>query len=150
MKPKYKKKRRKKTKYELQKARTWAKCSIYNRRKLADKDGYVECITCGVKRHYKDMMQAGHWLAGRGNAVLFEDDGIHAQCFRCNYYGGGKEVNVSQNYHQFMLDRYGQERMDELIVLKNTAKKFTLEELQDIEDEYDDKLVGLDIRDGKI
>ena len=141
-----KKRRRKKTPYEIQKARTWALCSQYNRRKMADKDGYVTCITCGTNRHWQDMIQAGHWLDGRGNAILFEDDGIYPQCFRCNYYGGGNNINVKENFHKFMEKTVGKKRMEELIRLKNTTKTFTIEELHDLQDEYEDKLVGIDLK----
>ena len=146
MKPKYTKKKpkRPKTAYEKQKENTWKACSRYNRRKNADKEGMVRCVSCSAKKHWKEQ-QCGHFLDGRGNAILFEDSGLHAQCLRCNFFGGGTTINVKENYREHMIETYGQEEIDRLIQLKNSARKFTIEELAEMEDNYNDLLVGLDM-----
>lgn len=49
------------------------------RLQYADKNGMVKCTTCDAVKHYKSM-QAGHFLAGRGNSILFENNNVHPQC----------------------------------------------------------------------
>jgi len=46
------------------------------------------CVTCGKLYPYKKL-QAGHFTSGRADAVLFEESGIHAQCYRCNIERSG-------------------------------------------------------------
>ena len=41
--------------------RAWRICSEYVRRSHADDDGMVQCTTCNVKRHWRDM-HAGHFI----------------------------------------------------------------------------------------
>ena len=65
----------------------------------------------------------------------------------CNFYGGGNKINVKEEYHKFMKKKYGKKRMEELKALNNTTRKFTIEELYDMEQDYIDKLVALDLRD---
>ena len=73
------------------KKETWKLFSLYIRLKYADDNGYVSCCTCGIKKHYKEM-QAGHFIAGRNNSILFEEKCVHPQCGRCNVYKHGNTV----------------------------------------------------------
>ena len=65
------------------KNKAWSLVSRYVRRLNADYNGYVTCVTCGVKKHWKEM-HAGHFVDGRNNTVLFDERLIHPQCFHCN------------------------------------------------------------------
>lgn len=65
------------------KTKAWKFCSIYVRMLSADRNGMVECYTCGVKKHWKQM-QAGHLVPGRGHSILFDLRGIRPQCYQCN------------------------------------------------------------------
>ncbi len=92
----------------------WDICSRYIR--LRDclkttgtkKWGY--CVTCGTLYHYKKL-QAGHFTCGRKDAVLFEESGIHAQCYRCNIERSGEWPT----YYKFMQAEYGQDEIERLI-----------------------------------
>lgn len=53
------------------------------RRLYADKNGFCECYTCGVRKYWKEL-QAGHGIAGRGNAILFDKRIVRPQCYSCN------------------------------------------------------------------
>jgi hypothetical protein len=96
------------------------------------------CFTCGARKmgfKGKYCLQAGHFLSGRGNSILFEEDGCHAQDVQCNYYkAGNPEV-----YRVKMVEKYGLERVEELEVLKKQTKNYTIEEYQEIEGIYKDK-----------
>jgi len=128
------------------KDKAWTQFSKYIRRRDANKYGVVTCVTCRRMGEWKNM-QAGHFLDGRNNSILFDERGCHAQDMYCNYYGGGRGANVKEAYHAYMKKRYGQKVIDELIALKNTTVKYTIEDYAEIEAKYTDLLVGLDMRD---
>ena len=57
----------------------------------------VICYTC--KKSYPAFgvgcVQAGHFVPGRGNSILFDERGVHAQCYNCN-------VNLKGNWPEYM------------------------------------------------
>lgn len=69
-----------------------------------------KCVTCG-KIYRFNYLQAGHFIPGRKNSVLFNERCVHAQCFRCNVVLGGNWPL----YYRFMQRTYGQETIEELI-----------------------------------
>lgn len=129
---------KKKTISQLKKI-CWKLCSLFNRQKDADWRGYVACCTCGVIKHYSEG-DAGHFLAGRTNGILFDDRGIHFQCKTCNGFKGGEQAI----YEKFMLKRYGREVVDELYRLRDSNVSFTTEELEKKILQYTDKISLLD------
>jgi len=107
-------KRRKKSDRTKAKEKAWKLCSEYNRRKYASENGNVKCFSCSTVKHWKEM-QAGHFIPGRGESVLFEDTGIHAQCFACNINKKGNWAD----YYMAMEEFYGKNEINRLIDLKN-------------------------------
>lgn len=89
------------------------------------------CVTCGREVDFKEC-QAGHFLAGRTNSILFEENGVHLQCRQCNLFRSG---NI-ENYYPYMLKKYGQKEIDRLKKLKGTIRKFTIEELDTMTEEF--------------
>ena len=115
----------KKVKLSTLKNKRWKLTSEYVRRSNADPHtGMSGCVTCrpGTPgRHYKEL-QAGHFIPqAQGNAVKWDLRNIHPQCYRCNINLGGNGAE----YYPFMLERYGQEVIDELRFLSNTTVKIT-------------------------
>lgn len=106
------------------KTKCWELCSEYNRRKDADWRGYAKCCTCPTIKQWKEG-DAGHFLGGRTNGILFDDRGIHFQCKPCNGFRGGEQAI----YKDFMLERYGQEVIDELYAQRKAEKQFSKQEL---------------------
>lgn len=101
------------------KTKAWKLFSEYIRRKYADDSGYVACVTCGSVAHWKQM-QAGHFIPGRCNSILFEENGVHPQCRRCNYNeGNGPE------YYIFMEKTYGKDEIDRLRALRHQTVKLS-------------------------
>lgn len=92
------------------KKRLWKLVSEYVRRKDADKNGYVRCISCGVKKHWKDI-DAGHYIPkSRGNCIYWEIKNIHPQCTSCNRFRHGN-LNL---YALALIKKYGQQILQEL------------------------------------
>lgn len=111
------------------KDKAWKECSIFVRTRDAyatcsgktvwseTKDGGTDVLVskcCTCDKEYpafgKGCGQAGHFEPGRKGAVLLDERGIHFQCYNCN-------VNLKGNpreYQTFMVNKYGQELVDEL------------------------------------
>lgn len=121
------------------KKKAWDLYSLIVRLSAADWRGYVTCVTCGVIRHYKDGMQAGHFVAGRGNAILFEETNVHPQCYVCNIRKHGHQLE----YYYWMKRRYGEREVQRLRRLAKKARSFTIGELRDMIDGFKVRLEGL-------
>lgn len=85
------------------------------------------CITCGKRYHFK-LLQAGHFVAGRHNANLFNEKGCHAQCYNCNINLRGNTLE----YRRQIIAMYGEGADEELETEARQIKKFTTEELQSL------------------
>ncbi len=93
---------------------------LFVRVKAADNDGVVSCVTCGVRRHYKDGMQGGHFISRKWLATKLMEENINPQCKCCNGPLGGNMIQ----YTIYMIDTYGREFVDELERLKHDSKKY--------------------------
>lgn len=70
-------------------------------------------------------MQAGHFLSGRSNGILFDERGVHPQCsIPCNQQPDGV---VGKAYYDYMVKNYGQDVIDELRRLKRTPTKLSID-----------------------
>lgn len=117
------------------KAKCWKLFSEYIRRKDADEGGTVHCYTCRRPIFWKEA-HAGHFVPGRTNAVLFNEDVVRPQCVGCNIFRGGA-------YHDYtlrMLDEVGREKVDELLALKHKTVKFTRADIEELIASYKEKL----------
>ena len=126
--------KKKKTISQLKK-RCWEVFSIYIRRKYADQNGFVLCVTCRKSVPWSEA-QASHYVPGRTNSILFDERGVYPCCFRCN-------VILSGNLHQytkFLESVHGIEGArnirEELILLSKQPRKFSAEELKDLIKHY--------------
>ena len=111
-----------------EKKRAWYWCSRYCR--LRDAISYCEehgidlgqftgpediignCCTCGAVKSWT-YMDAGHFKSrgmGGGSGVYFDERNVHLQCKQCNAFKQG----APKEYEEFILDKYGQEVIDEL------------------------------------
>lgn len=112
------------------KKKAWAHFSIFIRTRDADWRGYVKCCTCGTAKQWKEG-DAGHFISGRHNSVLFDERNCHFQCKNCN-----RNQGEQYKYGLFMQKRYGQEVIDELFRLDRKNKQFTRQELLDLIETY--------------
>lgn len=87
----------------------------------------ITCVTCGVKRHWKEM-QGGHFISRRYTAHKLLEENIHPQCPACNGPRGGNYPA----YTLYMVDMYGREFVDELLATAGQTKKYNRVEIQEI------------------
>ena len=118
----------------------WPVFSKYIRLKYADWRGNEGCVTCGKVQGWKQM-QAGHFVPGRMNSILFDERGVHPQCYLCN----GPLKGNPRKYDAFMKHKYGQEVIDELDKLSLQPRQFTYEELIDLWNDYKEKIKNLEL-----
>lgn len=122
-------------KISLKKAKTmaWDTFSEYIRRKYADNNGNVKCVTCGVIIPWKES-QAGHFVDSRNNTVLYDERLVHPQDIRCNIFLKGNKVR----YTVFMVRTYGftMDQIEELDNLKLKSKNMKAYEHLEIRDKY--------------
>lgn len=97
------------------------------------------CITCG-KVYPIENLQAGHFIAGRSNAVLFDEKGVFAQCYACNV---GLHGNVLE-YRRKIIEMYGEGADEEMEIASKKTKKFTIHDLQDLIEELKVKINHLE------
>ena len=112
--------------------------SKYIRTKYA-KGNFVQCVTCGRTKEIKQM-QAGHFIPGRHNVVLYDERNCHPQCYVCNVVLGSN----GPKYYKFMLKKYGQKVIDDLERLDKQVKPMKAFEHLEFYDKYKKKLEKLD------
>jgi hypothetical protein len=123
-------KKQKKETLSSQKKKTWHEFSKFIRLRDA-RNGYCTCVTCGAIKTWKTM-QAGHFISGRTNSVLFEEKLVHAQCPACNIFKHGNYVN----YTLFMLKKHTKEEIEQMIQDSKKIVKFSINDLKCLEKKY--------------
>lgn len=91
------------------------------------------CCTCGIEKPFEEL-QAGHLLGGRTNDVLFDETGVHAQCFRCNDKNRGNGEH--RKYIQFMIRKYGKEFTMKKLEQPYEMIQYKEYQLREISDKY--------------
>ena len=74
------------------KKRAWDWFSMFIRLRDADENGMVKCITCPAVRHWRDRIDAGHFVTRAKESTLFDEQNVHGQCKGCNRFQGGKSL----------------------------------------------------------
>jgi len=130
---------KKKTNRQKAKDAAWSAFSIYIRTRdcirFSGSPEWGKCVTCNRPYDFKHL-QSGHFIQGRGNAVLFDERLVYSQCIGCNgnppYGKGGNYVE----YYVFMLEEWGQIMIDEFRALKNETKVYKEFQLIELADEF--------------
>jgi len=73
-------------------------------------------------------LQGGHFIPGRHNANLFNERGVHAQCYNCNVNLKGNTLN----YRRAIIKLYGEGADEEIEKEVAVIKKFTVDELEEL------------------
>lgn len=124
------------------KEKAWDQFSIYIRtRDCIRFTGSPEkgmCVTCKKACLFK-ALQAGHFIQGRKNSVLFDERIVYSQCAACNVnppFGlGGNYVE----YFVFMEHEWGREKIEEFRLLKYQTVKYKIFDYERIAVEYKQK-----------
>ena len=132
----------KKTERQKAKDKAWDAFSAYIRTRdclrFTGSPDEGKCVTCSRPYPYKSL-QAGHFIQGRGNAVLFDERLVYSQCFGCNgnppYGKGGNYVE----YFLFMEREWGRDKLDEFIALKHDTKIYKTFHFVELEQELKEK-----------
>lgn len=97
------------------------------RMKAADQDGYASCVTCGVRKHWKEL-HGGHFIPRTYTAHKLLEENIHPQCPRCNTFMQGE----GSAYTLHMIDTYGEDFVRHLEGTKREVRKYTRPEIMEI------------------
>lgn len=102
---------------------------------------FAICFTCKKETTDNGDLQASHFNldSKNGNSTSFDERNVHGCCKRCNRYLNG---NLG-NYATEIVKKYGQAELERLQSLKLISKKWTINELDQIHDEYKLKLKKL-------
>ena len=125
--------------------KAWAAFSAYIRARDAIKTtgsiDYCVCVTCGRTKPTFGVgcIQAGHFVPGRTNAILFDEECVNGQCYGCNCGQGGMWVE----YEDVMIERYGVEKVDEMKRRKHKTVQYKASDYKEIELKYKQKLKDL-------
>jgi len=104
--------------------------SIYVRTRDSDRYGNAECISCGVKKPWKQQ-QAGHFVRRSVNALRYDDENVNAQCVGCNMFKAGEQYLYSKALDM----KYGDGTAEKLHNRRFETHKLTIQELEDIIEE---------------
>jgi len=95
----------------------------------------LRCCSCGkiYPAFGLGCAQAGHLVPGRSHVLLFNEKGVHGQCYNCN-------VNLKGNaldYRVYMVKTYGEEETREVEDSRfNKTFKYSVIEMEEISDKY--------------
>jgi hypothetical protein len=105
--------------------------SRFIRKRAADEYGFCTCVTCGVRLHWSEI-QAGHWIK-RGHAgTRWDERNVYPQCPGDNLYKDGLQDVMGGH----IMNLHGPETINELLRLKRTAKRWSMPELRELLDRY--------------
>lgn len=100
---------------------------------------FGKCITCGKTYPFK-RLQAGHFIPGRTDAILFDERQVHAQCYRCNM----KLQGMWHKYYLFMLDKgYTHEDIQVMIAESEYAVEFSRQWFEDSAIYYEEAILDM-------
>ena len=97
----------------------------------ADKNGFIECVSCGKWYHWKNM-QGGHWIERGKQATKIMEENIHPQCAGCNQYGMRHRTHVREGYSKYMRSMYGDDFCDQMLLDSRKPIKYFRPDLEDM------------------
>lgn len=101
---------------------------------VRERDKELPCISCG--RFHEGQWHAGHYLSrGAHPELALEQRNIHRQCAPCNTHLSGNQVK----FRLGLIARHGVELVDWLEG-PHEPKRYTIDELKAIRDEYRTRL----------
>jgi len=117
------------------KALAWKAFSVMIRKSKANHHGFGVCVTCPPDKAIKPWreLQAGHFVAGRNNSVLFDERLVWSQCSFCNVILKGNPIQ----YFLFMKSLgYTDEQLKEFDNLKHQIKPMSANDYKEIYERY--------------
>jgi hypothetical protein len=108
--------------------------SEYIRRRYAKND-IATCVTCGKQDHWKKL-QAGHFQSRKHYATRWDETNVQVQCSGCNVFRWGEQYKFSK----WLDANKGKGTSEGLAEKANQIVKFTTNELEEMIEEYKEKL----------
>lgn len=109
------------------------------RKKGADANGNIKCITCPRIYHFTSKAwNAGHFRHGKWKMSGFYENNVWPQCVFCNC-GGGKNSSgqyIAELYELALVEKLGSAEVNKIISLSKQIWKPRREELEQIIDKY--------------
>jgi hypothetical protein len=132
-------KKKTKLKKDLMTTSDWLKIAQQTFNKfIRERDKGKMCISCG--QHINGVKHASHYYSAGGHSnVRFNENNVHVSCYKCNVELSGNLLN----YQIAIRDKIGGEELMKLHELAHITKKWTIEELQEINTDYKEKLKEL-------
>lgn len=128
-------KAKKKPSLSKAKKKAWTQFSVYVRTRdcirFCNSLDEGKCVTCGRIFPFKSL-QAGHFIPGRTNAVLFDERLVFTQCMACNVFLGGNYIE----YFVFMESEWGRAKIDEFRALKHQTVRYSVADFERLEADY--------------
>lgn len=112
--------------------------SEYIRRRDADENGYIRCISCGKVVHWKQS-DCGHYINRKHNSTRYDEHNCNAQCRTCNRFDEG---NI-QGYRRGLIKKIGLKATDMLEVKKHNICKMGAFEMEALTKVYKAKLKAI-------
>jgi len=105
----------------------------------ADDNGWVQCVSCGKKDHYKDM-QGGHFIPkGHSSYWALREENVHPQCPGCNMFGM-RHGTASQAYTIWMQDFYGKDFVQDMLDSKGLPIKLYKKDYEDMLKDFRERI----------
>lgn len=112
--------------------------SEYIRRRDADSNGFIRCISCGKIVRWQDS-DCGHYINRKHNATRYDETNCNAQCRTCNRFDEG---NI-QFYRKGLIMKYGGSELEKLEIKKFNICKLGKMEINVLAEIYRNKLKKL-------
>jgi len=109
--------------------------SEFIRRRDADENGYIRCISCGKIVKWKES-DCGHYINRKHSSTRYDEKNCNAQCRACNRFDEG---NI-QGYRRGLIAKYGLRETELLEVKKYNVCKLGKLEINALAAEYRKKL----------
>ena len=113
----------------------WSWFSKYIRaRDCINSTGSIEqgnCYTCGALKGFKEL-QSGHFIPGRTNNLLFDEEQVHAQCYHCNIGLQG----AWPEYLKHMREDFGNKEVDKMLRNKGRVVKYTALDYEELKSRF--------------
>jgi hypothetical protein len=94
------------------------------------RDSGKSCISCD--KILVGKFDAGHYYSTRHKSTTFDEDNVHGQCVTCNQHMHGNLLNYQIGIER----RIGGEKLFELYEKAHKEKKYTINELKQIIEQY--------------
>lgn len=121
-------------------SKTFAECKrvfqLYIRIKAADHNGMVKCVH-GAILHYSKC-DAGHFVPAERKSTCFEEMNVNAQEKVKNMQMHDPFVN--HQYRLFMIKKYGEQAVEDLILRSHLVKIYSIVELEEMTKDYNKKI----------